>query len=135
MQLNYNQQELPEIAKRVLTLSKSKTILFEGSMGVGKTTLIKEMCKELGVEEQAASPTFSIVNEYEGRLGSIYHFDFYRINDPNEALDFGVEDYLYGDNWVFMEWPEKIQKFLPADSQKIMIQKNEDGTRSLQLIE
>lgn len=134
MQWNYKQEELPEIAKHVLLNSKSKVLLFYGAMGVGKTTLIKEICKQLGITELAGSPTFSIVNEYEATDGLIYHFDFYRIDDPFEALDLGVEDYLYSGHWVLVEWPEKIAEFLPEDAQKVMIEKNEDGSRSLRLI-
>ena len=103
-------------------------------MGVGKTTLIKEICIQLGVKELAASPTFSIVNEYQAADGLIYHFDLYRIDDPYEALDLGIEDYLYSGNWVLMEWPEKISRFLPEEAQKVRIEKNDDGTRTLRLI-
>lgn len=134
MQLTYRQEELPEIAKSLLSSSKSKILLFYGAMGVGKTTLIKEICKQLGATELAASPTFSIVNEYEATDGLIYHFDFYRIDDPYEALDLGVEDYLYSGHWVLMEWPEKISDFLPEDAHKIVIEKNIDGSRTLNLV-
>lgn len=135
MQLTYRQEELPEIVKRLLSHSDSKVFLFYGAMGVGKTTLIKEMCKQLGVNELAASPTFSIVNEYEATDGLIYHFDFYRIDDSHEALDLGIEDYLYSGHWVLMEWPEKISELLPEGAQKVMIEKNRDGSRTLQLLE
>ena len=134
MQLTYRQEELPEVAKRLLSNSNSKILLFYGAMGVGKTTLIKEICKQLGATELAASPSFSIVNEYEATDGLIYHFDFYRIENPYEALDIGVEDYLYSGHWVLMEWPEKISNFLPEDAQKVVIEKNKDGSRTLSLV-
>jgi tRNA threonylcarbamoyladenosine biosynthesis protein TsaE len=134
MNITYRQEDLPTIAKQVLSASNSKIILFYGAMGIGKTTLIKEMCKQLGASELAASPTFSIVNEYEATEGLIYHFDFYRIDDPNEALDLGVEDYLYSGNWIFIEWPEKISSLIPEDAQKLILEKNKDGSRTLRLV-
>ena len=102
---------------------------FYGSMGAGKTTFIKALCKELGVEDVVNSPTFSIINEYDGASQQIYHFDFYRINKPEEALQFGVEDYFYSGNICFIEWPEKVDVLLPQDCVKVFISENEDGTR------
>lgn len=131
--MTYTQVEIAAAASYILTNSESKVILFYGEMGVGKTTLIKEICMQLGATDIAASPTFSIVNEYEAKEDVIYHFDFYRINDPNEALDLGFEDYVYSDEWVFIEWPEKISLLLPDDAQKVLISKNQDGSRTLQL--
>src|SRR5690554_67675 len=133
MKMTYTQVEIAAAASYILTNSESKVILFYGEMGVGKTTLIKEICMQLGATDIAASPTFSIVNEYEAKENVIYHFDFYRINDPNEALDLGFEDYVYSDEWVFIEWPEKISLLLPDDAQKVLISKNQDGSRTLQL--
>lgn len=134
MNITYKQEELPTIAKDLLSASTSKTILFYGTMGVGKTTLIKEMCRQLGASEVASSPTFSIVNEYEANDGLVYHFDFYRIDDADEALDLGVEDYLYSGHWVFIEWPEKISNLIPEDAQKVIIEKNLDGSRTLRFL-
>ena len=134
MNIPYKQKELPTIAKDLLSASTSKTILFYGTMGVGKTTLIKEMCRQLGASEVASSPTFSIVNEYEANDGVVYHFDFYRIDDADEALDLGVEDYLYSGHWVFIEWPEKISNLIPEDAQKVIIEKNLDGSRTLRFL-
>ncbi len=88
----------------------------EGEMGVGKTTFVGALCKQLGVTDVVNSPTFSIVNEYlipDGR--TIYHFDFYRIKEPEEALSIGLEEYLYGDGICLMEWSERIEPFLPED--------------------
>lgn len=131
MKITYTHTELPEVAKNILEIATSRIFLFYGSMGVGKTTLIKVLSQQLGANEVASSPSFSIVNEYEVADGLIYHFDFYRIEDPMEALDLGVEDYLYSGHYVFIEWPEKIQKLLPEEAVKIEITKNHDGSRSL----
>lgn len=129
--MTYTHKELPEVAKNILDNTTSRVFLFYGSMGVGKTTLIKEISQQLGAKEVASSPSFSIVNEYEISDGLIYHFDFYRIEDPMEALDLGVEDYLYSGHFVFIEWPDKIVGLLPEDAVKIQISKNEDGSRTL----
>ena len=131
MELTYNQDQISEVAERILKSSESKIFLFYGDMGVGKTTLIKEIVKQLGVSEISGSPSFSIVNEYEGKDGSIYHFDFYRINDIEEAYDIGIEEYFYGDNYVFIEWPEKIKELLPEIATVLNIRKNKDGSRIL----
>ncbi|SDW01582.1 tRNA (adenosine(37)-N6)-threonylcarbamoyltransferase complex ATPase subunit type 1 TsaE [Aequorivita viscosa] len=131
MKITYTHTELPEVAKNILGIATSRIFLFYGSMGVGKTTLIKVLSQQLGANEVASSPSFSIVNEYEVADGLIYHFDFYRIEDPMEALDLGVEDYLYSGHYVFIEWPEKIQKLLPEEAVKIEITKNHDGSRTI----
>ena len=89
------------------------------------------MSNQLGVQELASSPTFSIVNEYEAARGLVYHFDFYRIESPQEALDLGVEDYLYSGEFVFMEWPEKIASLLPNGATEIRITTNSNGSRTL----
>ena len=93
-------ETIDDVANLLLKSFKSKTILFYGDMGVGKTTLIGALLKALGSKEKATSPTFSIVNEYEVKDDIVYHFDFYRIEDENEALDIGIEDYLYSGHWV-----------------------------------
>jgi tRNA threonylcarbamoyladenosine biosynthesis protein TsaE len=100
-------------------------------MGVGKTTLISALVKALGSKEKATSPTFSIVNEYKTENDSIYHFDCYRLKDANEALDIGIEDYLYSGYWNFIEWPEKISDFLPNEADILQLKLNKDGTRTL----
>ncbi len=131
MKTTYTQNELSAVAKSILKHFNSKIFLFYGSMGVGKTTLIKEMTSQLGAVELASSPTFSIVNEYEIPDGLVYHFDFYRIENPQEALDLGFEEYLYSGEYVFIEWPEKISGLLPEDAIKIKMVLNPNGSRTL----
>ncbi len=131
MKYTYSEIDLPKIASQILASSTYKTFLFYGKMGVGKTTLIKELLKQLGVDEVSGSPTFSIVNEYEIPNDLVYHFDFYRINQLEEAYDMGVEDYLYSGHYVFMEWPEKIESLLPEDSHKLLIERLDTGERVL----
>ncbi|SRX55840.1 tRNA (adenosine(37)-N6)-threonylcarbamoyltransferase complex ATPase subunit type 1 TsaE [Aequorivita sp. CIP111184] len=133
MELTYTQTEIPKVAEQILVSSVSKILLFYGDMGVGKTTLIKEIVKQLGIDEISNSPSFSIVNEYHTSKDTIYHFDFYRINNIVEAYDIGVEDYLYSGHYVFIEWPEKIDKLLPNNTDKIYITKNNNGSRTLKL--
>lgn len=110
-----SEQDLPQIAHEIINLlGEEKVVLFKGEMGAGKTTLIKELCKLLGVAEETTSPTFSIVNEYLGRRQQpIYHFDFYRIESEEEVFDLGYEDYFYSGNYCFIEWPERIPNLLP----------------------
>lgn len=104
-----------------------------GTMGAGKTTFIKAVCEELGVEETITSPTFAIVNEYkDGDGDSIYHFDFYRINKLEEAFDFGYEDYFYSGSLCFIEWPELVESILPENSVRIRISETDDGSRIIE---
>lgn len=125
--------QLPQIATQLLELAaKKKIFLFEAPMGAGKTTIIKALCKELGVKEPITSPTFSIVNEYTGNNGPIYHFDFYRLKDEQEAYDLGYEEYFYSGNYCFVEWPQKINSLLPDDAFLIQIELV-DQTRILKI--
>lgn len=124
--------EIREVARRFLDAMDDRTVFaFRGTMGAGKTTFIKALCEELGVQDVINSPTFAIVNEYgptdDGRL--IYHFDFYRINKPEEAYDFGYEDYIYSDALCFIEWPEKIEELLPPDTVNVYLEEKPDGSR------
>jgi len=121
MTLTYELSEIDSIAKLLLSKVKSKTLLFYGEMGAGKTTLIKALIKALGSNDIVSSPTFSLVNEYHTNQGKIYHFDFYRIEDETEALDMGFEDYLDSDSWKLIEWPQKIENLLEADMQKVEV--------------
>ncbi|MBZ9786550.1 tRNA (adenosine(37)-N6)-threonylcarbamoyltransferase complex ATPase subunit type 1 TsaE [Psychroflexus sp. CAK57W] len=135
MKLNYKLENLERIASEILEQAKSKYILFSGEMGSGKTTLIKELVKKLGSHHQVSSPTFSLVNEYEGENSVIYHFDFYRIEDETEAYDMGFEDYLDDSHYVFIEWPEKISNLWPEHYSHIKLEVNENQSRSLTLNE
>ena len=121
MTVTYDLTGLDEIAKLIIAKSKHKTILFNGEMGAGKTTLIKSICNFLGVEDHVSSPTFSLVNEYEGHKDIIYHFDFYRINDEVEAYAIGFEEYEYNGDFLFIEWSEKIPNLIPDEHHVINI--------------
>ena len=134
MNIVYNLSEIDSVARKVLAKSHYKTILFYGEMGAGKTTLIKSLVKELGANEPASSPTFSIVNEYEvaGNV-PVYHFDFYRLTGENEALDIGIEEYFNSGGWIFIEWPEKINNFLPVKAHSATITSINDTTRKVEI--
>lgn len=134
MEFTYTQKEIGKVAEALLKNSESNVFLFYGSMGVGKTTLIKELALQLGVKEPSSSPSFSIVNEYDTPNGTVYHFDFYRINDISEAFDIGFEDYLYNGDYIFIEWPEKIEQLLPLDANKISLEINNNGSRTLKFM-
>lgn len=131
MEITYLLSEIDSVAAEVLKESSSKTVLFYGGMGAGKTTLIQSMVRALGTEDTVSSPTFSIVNEYQSDQGLIYHFDFYRIEDEKEAMDFGVLEYLDSPAWKFIEWPQKISKFLDQEYQKVELLVLEKGQRML----
>ncbi len=129
-------EEIRPAAKEFIQVMGDHTVFaFHGAMGAGKTTFIKAICEELGVEEVINSPTFAIINEYRsdttGEL--IYHFDFYRINKLREAEDIGTEDYFYSGALCFIEWPEKIEELLPADSIQVTITEQPDGSRRVEL--
>ncbi len=106
--------ELGNVAYQIIIKAeKRRIIVFNGEMGSGKTTLIKEICLKLGVKENVSSPTFGIINAYLGSKGEVFHFDAYRIENEKEAFDIGIEEYLYSGNWCLIEWPDKIEEFLP----------------------
>jgi len=131
---NYSLEELPSIAKEIIESAKHKVLLFYGEMGVGKTTLIKEIVSQLGSSDRVSSPTFSLVNEYHTENGEkVYHFDFYRINNENEALDIGIEEYFYSDCWCLVEWPNKVENLVPLSSIIITITSNRDQLRTIEL--
>lgn len=108
---------------------------FYGKMGAGKTTFIKAVCEELGVDDVITSPTFAIVNDYTSSKDDshIFHFDFYRIKKLEEVYDMGYEDYFYSGSLCFIEWPELIEDILPGDAVKVTITQNEDGGRVVEL--
>ncbi len=134
IEISYTLDELPQVVATLIKNTSSKKLLFYGDMGVGKTTLIRELAKQLSVTDTISSPTFSIVNEYNIGEDKIYHFDFYRIEDDTEALDIGVDEYFYSNHWVFVEWPEKVDTLLPEESEKIYLTTNQNGSRTLKMI-
>ncbi len=134
MKIEINQlSDLQEAAVALLRFSGENTIFdFEGEMGAGKTTFIKAICASLGIDDLVSSPTFSIVNEYESRTGKVvYHFDFYRIKNLNEAYDIGYEEYFYSGSICLIEWPEKIAELLPDKHVRIKIEVTETDQRIL----
>ena len=127
--------QIQKVAKEILAIAPSKTLCFYGQMGSGKTTLIKALVKELGANDRANSPTFGLVNEYRDSNDSLiaHHFDFYRLEDEMEALDMGFEEYLDGDQWLLIEWPEKIQSLIPQDAVGLFLHFIDENTRSVEL--
>jgi tRNA threonylcarbamoyladenosine biosynthesis protein TsaE len=121
------QNQLSQIAKEIVDFYIEERIFaFFGKMGVGKTTLIKEICNYLQVDDIVCSPTFAIINEYHTtENNSVFHFDFYRIKNSKEAFDIGYEDYFFSGNYCFIEWPEKITELLPQNFVKITMEENE----------
>ena len=133
MTTTFTLEDINKVAKEILaTPSLKKVITFHATMGVGKTTLIKELVKELGVTGNSSSPTFSFVNVYFSDSGeTISNFDLYRINSEMEAYDMGIDEYFYSDNWCFIEWPEKVPHLLPLDHASIVIRQLPNGKREL----
>ena len=128
-------EEYPIAAREfVQQMNGGRIFAFYGKMGAGKTTLIKSICEEMGVEDTINSPTFAIVNEYEDReMNTIYHFDFYRIKSLEEVYNMGYEEYLYSDAICFMEWPELIEELLPEECIRVDIEEENDGTRTIKV--
>jgi tRNA threonylcarbamoyladenosine biosynthesis protein TsaE len=136
MKIAFSLDEIQEVAQKIMAFQPHKVLLFEGDMGMGKTTLINTLCKKMGVEGATSSPTFSIVNEYQTSDNqTIYHFDFYRLKQETEALDFGVEDYLYSGNWCFIEWAEKISSLIPIEHSIVKFSLLPDGRRELEILQ
>ena len=134
MEIVFTIDEIESVAKQIIAQHPEKVILFHGEMGVGKTTLIKQLCKTLGVNSATSSPTFSLVNEYETTTNQIvYHFDFYRLKTEMEALDMGADDYFYSGNWCFIEWAEKIPSLIPSEHSTVTLKVGKDGKRTLTL--
>ncbi len=128
-----NESELGGVAVQIIAkLQNYPIVCFNGEMGAGKTTLIKVICEQLGVEDSMSSPTFSIVNEYrDGDDRSIYHFDFYRIENLREAIEIGVEEYFYSGDPCFIEWPEMINDLIPDQHLEINIKLAGDNGREI----
>ena len=134
MEIKINDLEhIREAARQFIdAMGDQQVYAFYGHMGAGKTTFIKAICEELGVDDVVTSPTFAIVNEYTAADGTaIYHFDFYRIKKLEEVYDMGYEDYFYGDGLCFIEWPEMMEELLPDGATKVQITENPDGTRTV----
>ena len=125
--------DVDALAKELNTLISHSIILFDGSMGMGKTTLIKALCKQLNVIDTVSSPTFSLINEYKTKDGkSIYHFDCYRLETPEEAYDFGAEEYLDSGSICLIEWAEKIQPLLPQELHRVKLEYIDQNTRKIE---
>lgn len=126
-------EELGEAARRfAAAMGGRRHFAFHAGMGVGKTTFISALCRELGVGDEVTSPTFSIVNEYLDSAGTpVYHFDFYRIGTPEETLDLGLDDYFESGSLCLMEWPENVEAFLPEDTVDVTIEEAADGSRTI----
>ena len=134
MEIRINDLEhIREAARQFIdAMGDQQVYAFYGHMGAGKTTFIKAICEELGVDDVVTSPTFAIVNEYTAADGApIYHFDFYRIKKLEEVYDMGYEDYFYGNGLCFIEWPEMMEELLPDGATKVQITENPDGTRTV----
>lgn len=135
MTINFTLDSIREAAKTFIqNMGSGRVYAFYGKMGAGKTTFIKALCEELGVEDVITSPTFAIVNEYRSETTGqlIYHFDFYRIKKIEEVYEMGYEDYFYSGALCFLEWPELMEELLPADAVKVTISQQEDGSRRLE---
>jgi tRNA threonylcarbamoyladenosine biosynthesis protein TsaE len=135
MNFTYRLSDIESTASQILKYIKSKNVLFSGEMGSGKTTLIKELVKQSGSKDRVSSPTYSLVNEYQGITNSVYHFDFYRIEDELEAYDMGFEEYLDSSNQVFIEWPEKIPNLWPQHYSLLEFTAKDEQTRTIVLTE
>lgn len=123
--------ELGALAQQLLTFANgNKFFVFEGEMAAGKTTFIKAFCEVLGVSDIVSSPTFSIVNEYEAENGLVYHFDFYRLKNLQEAYDIGYEEYFYSDTICLVEWPTKVEELLPEEYIKVELTITGENSRT-----
>ena len=132
-EIDFSLDNITEAATSFINeIGENRIFLFEGEMGAGKTTFISEVCRLLGADDDFGSPTFSIVNEYADRNGEpIYHFDFYRIDTPQQALDIGVEEYFYSGNLCLVEWPDRLGNLTPEEAVSVNISINPDGSRKI----
>ena len=133
MEIKFKEEDIKQAARQFVESMGDNTVFaFYGKMGAGKTTFIKAVCEELGVDDAVTSPTFAIVNEYEAAQGRpIYHFDFYRIKKVSEAYDMGCEEYFYSGHPCFIEWPELIEEVLPEETVNVTIEALPNGERRL----
>ena len=126
--------ELERVAEEILSsIGERRVVLLRGGMGAGKTTLVSRIASKLGTEDTVTSPTFALVNQYEGREGTIYHFDFYRINRVEEVFDLGYEEYFYSGELCFVEWPEMVEGLLPEDAMEVRITVGDDDKRIFEI--
>ena len=126
--------ELDKVAQAVIDSLAGRTVVaFDAPMGAGKTTLVSRIASKLGAEDTVTSPTFALVNQYEGREGTIYHFDFYRINRVEEVFDLGYEEYFYSGELCFVEWPEMVEGLLPEDAMEVRITVGDDDKRIFEI--
>ena len=131
MEYVYNLDNINKASKLVIDNIKTTVVRIDGKMGAGKTKIISNICMQLGVKEVITSPTFSLINTYQSTNGPIYHFDFYRLQNSNEALDFGIEEYLESGNVCFLEWAEKIENHLPLNYDHYILKVLNDNTRRI----
>jgi len=127
------EKDLILIVEKVLVIGTKKIVLY-GQIGAGKTTFVKAFCKQLQTQETAHSPTFSLVNEYEYSDGLVYHFDLYRLESLEEAIDIGIEDYLDDEHYCFIEWAELIDNILPEQLIELYFTPNENGSRTVKMV-
>ena len=133
MEILFNQTQIEQAAQQFCqAIGQRRVFAFYGSMGAGKTTVIRALCRELGVQDTVTSPTFALVNEYQTAQGEpVYHFDFYRIRRLSEALDMGCDEYFQSGHLCLIEWPELVEPLLPEDAVPVHIEEQPDGSRRL----
>lgn len=130
-----SESDLPQAAAEFLKfLADHRIFAFYGEMGAGKTTLIKEICRQMEVKDNVSSPTFALVYEYSTGRGIVYHFDLYRVKDLSELYDLGYEDYFYGGGYCFIEWPDIAEQILPEKHVKVKIKVGQEGARLLDIM-
>ncbi len=134
MTITYSLKDIDTVAKQLIHHTTSKIIIFNAEMGMGKTTLIKAIVKALGCDDEVSSPTFSLVNEYQTKTDTIYHFDLYRVESEEELYNFGIEDYIYSNYWILAEWPNLLKPLLQDEYSSISITNLENGERKLEMI-
>jgi len=134
MEISFNRETISRAVDHIIDHKKHTVIRIDGAMGAGKTTLISEICKKMGVLEATSSPTFSLVNNYQGKKEPIYHFYFYRLENPNEAIDFGVEEYFESGHLCLLEWAEIISEHLPLSYDHYELKWVNETTRILKQI-
>ena len=131
MEYVYNLANIKIASRLVIDNIKTTVVRIDGKIGAGKTKIISNICMQLGVKEVITSPTFSLINTYQSTNGPIYHFDFYRLQNSNEALDIGIEEYLESGNVCFLEWAEKIENHLPLNYDHYILKVVNDNTRKI----